>query len=470
MYDHTKQFRCELIRGKSQREMDNMLPTYANIINEICPCKASDFPRLFDTALSEYLPNLKLKTLANHRTETAGKLFGMYFEKDNIIYIAERTSKFLEDNDQPAFFKDFCYKMQFPNGMSKPQTIREQINNNINIRPCSYVLKTMLLADEAHLVLSKEDIGYYILNALDVLQNKAMPDEVIAQIAKDKAVSKERKIKTPGKKRPYDYQHIIEQLNYLELANLIISENDNTVHINNNEKNAVEFMAKYYNAKPMFDVYAFDLSIKEGRLKFEIQWGIEFALVGDRDNIFKTSAEALGIPIITEEETAVDTEGLDKAQIGEEGERYVFNYEKKRVKGFNKRLASKVVYLGKIQGLGYDIQSVVALPLVQNPEFAKYIEVKTTKRVTAPDINDVNWEDTVYITKNEMDAACQHKEYYSIYRVYFCRNGVVVYVIDDVYSKKETGTIRVTPTMFRIDFSSKAVSATIPALTRGQNV
>jgi hypothetical protein len=469
MYDHTKQFRCEIIRGKSQREIDNMLPTYANIISEVCPCNAADFPRLFDTMLRDYLPGLQPKTLANHRTETAGKLFGMYFEKDNVIYTSERTSKFLEDHDQPAFFKDFCYKMQFPNGMEKPQTIHNNIKNHINIRPYSFVLKVMMLADEARLNLSKKDVGYYILNALDVLQSKATPDLVIAQIVKDKASSIERKIKTPGKKASYDYQHINEQLKYLELANLIIAENDNTIHLNKNEKSAIEFIAKNYNAKPMFDVYVHDLSTKEGRKKFKTQWGIEFALVGDKDNIFKTSTEALDIPTQTEQETSVDTDALDKTQIGEEGERYVFNYEKKRVKGFNKRLLSKVVYLGKIQGLGYDIQSVVALPCVENPEFAKYIEVKTTKRVTAPDLKDTDWEDTVYITKNEMDAACQHQGFYSIYRVYFCRKEVVVYVINDIYNKKEAGTIRVTPTMFRIDFSSKAVSETIPTAGRGQN-
>jgi hypothetical protein len=470
MYDHRKQFRCELIRGKSQREIDNMLSTYAHIISEICPCSTDKFPDSFDRVLSEYLPGLMPKTLANHRTETAGKLFGMYFEKDSIIYASGRTSKFLEDHDQPAFFKDFCFKMQFPNGMSKIQTVQEHIDNKINIRPYSFILKVMLLAEEARLTLTKKDIGYYILNALDVLQGSAAPDEVICQIVKDKNASIERKIKTLGKGASYDYQHINEQLNYLELANLVIIEDDFTVHLNNSEMGAIEFIAKYYNARPIFDVYSFDLSTKAGRKKFEIQWGIEFALVGDRDNIFRTSTEALGIPEPAGEETVIDTEGLDKTQIGEEGERYVYNYEKKRVKGFNKRLAGKVLYLGKIQGLGFDIQSVVALPLVQNPEFVKYIEVKTTKRVTAPDLTDVNWEDTVYITKNEMDAACQHKEFYSIYRVYFCRKEVVVYVIDDVYNKKEAGAIRVTPTTFRIDFSSQAVSETIPSAGGGQNV
>lgn len=470
MYDHTKQFRCEMIRGKSQKEIDNMLSIYANIINDICPCKVSDFSFRFDEKLNEYLPDIKPKTLANHRTEIAGKLFGMYFEKNDIIYISNRTTKFLEDNDQPAFFKDFCYKMQFPNGMSKPQTIQEHINKQIKIRSYSFILKVMLLADEAHLILTKKDIGYYILNALDVLNGNATPDEVIAQITKDKAKGIERLIKTQGKASSFDYQHINEQLNYLELANLIIIESDYTIWLNKNEKRAIDYIAKNYNSPLIFNLYSFDLSSKANRKKMQIQWGIEFALVGDRENIFKTTVEALNVPAKLENETVIDTEGLDKTQIGEEGEYFVFNHEKNRVKGFNKRLLSKVVYLGKIQGLGYDIQSVIALPCVQNPEFAKYIEVKTTKRVTPPDLDDTNWEDTVYITKNEMDAACQHKEYYYIYRVYFCRKGVIVYIIDDIYNKKENGKIRVTPTTFRLDFSSKAVSETISAITGGNNV
>lgn len=30
MYDHTRQYRCTIIRGKSQKEMDDFLPAYAN--------------------------------------------------------------------------------------------------------------------------------------------------------------------------------------------------------------------------------------------------------------------------------------------------------------------------------------------------------------------------------------------------------------------------------------------------------
>lgn len=35
MYDHFKQFRCPIIRGKSQREIDDMLPLYAQIIKRL---------------------------------------------------------------------------------------------------------------------------------------------------------------------------------------------------------------------------------------------------------------------------------------------------------------------------------------------------------------------------------------------------------------------------------------------------
>lgn len=122
MYDCTRQYRCTIIRGKSQKEMDDLLPAYAKVIDEICPCDANEFEKMFNDAFMRFLPAEERvkKTLDNHRTEISGKLFGMYyFSKDGKVYEAERTQKYLEDNDQPAFFKDICYKMQFPNGTQK---------------------------------------------------------------------------------------------------------------------------------------------------------------------------------------------------------------------------------------------------------------------------------------------------------------------------------------------------------------
>ena len=75
MYDHSKQYRCTIIRGKSQKEMDDFLPAYAKVIDEICPCDASDFETLFNNAFMRYLPESERikKTLDNHRTEISGK-------------------------------------------------------------------------------------------------------------------------------------------------------------------------------------------------------------------------------------------------------------------------------------------------------------------------------------------------------------------------------------------------------------
>lgn len=52
----------------------------------------------------------------------SGSLFGMHYEVDGMVYSSERN-KILEDNDQPAFFKDWLLKMQFPNGMQNHKLI-----------------------------------------------------------------------------------------------------------------------------------------------------------------------------------------------------------------------------------------------------------------------------------------------------------------------------------------------------------
>lgn len=81
MYDNTKQYRCTIVRGKSKNEIDNLLPAYAKVINEICPCAKDDFPLLFNKNFEIFLEKKEIsnevnkkKTLDNHRTEIAGKL------------------------------------------------------------------------------------------------------------------------------------------------------------------------------------------------------------------------------------------------------------------------------------------------------------------------------------------------------------------------------------------------------------
>ena len=471
MYNHEHQYRCIIIRGKNKKDIDDLLPAYALIISDICPCKKEIFEEQFNERLKKYLPLDKQtnKTLNNHRTEIAGKLFGMYYtvyqENSVMVYSSERTLKFLEDNDQPAFFKDVCYKMQFPNGMSKTNTVRELMNKQISVRQYCYLLKVLLLAKYANITLTKNDIGYYILNNLDVLQRKAAPAEVIEQIVKDKKNGIERKVHIESNNLSFDVQHINEQINYLELANLVIV-NDKEVSINPNEMETIELFADEYNSEPLFNCYSYNFDTIEGRKEFLQDWNKYFATLSAISDKFATSARALTItPDITSADKKKSTTD-NKVELGDEGEEFIFEYEKKRVASFNARLVNKVIALGKQKGLGYDIQSVVAEP-GEKSEYVKYIEVKSTKRVTAPDIDSTTWFDTLNITRNEYIAAQQHGDYYAIYRVYFTRDGVTVYVMNNLRKKYEDGKIEITPLTYRVDFSSLSVDTVLDTSVGG---
>ena len=471
MYDHTRQYRCTIIRGKSQEEMDDLLPAYAKVIVEICPCLEEDFEELFNNAFMKYLPESQRvkKTLDNHRTEISGKLFGMYYlASDGRMYVSERTQKFLEDNDQPAFFKDICYKMQFPNGTQKTTpTVVKRVADGIRIRPNAFLLKLLLIARTAKVDITKREIGYYVLNSLDVLQGQSNPNEVLKAITQDQKAGIERTINVPGKASSYKWQHINEQMNYLELANLIRFTDDKRVVLNPNEMNTIELFAADCEKAPEFDVYSYDLRTIDGRKRFQLDWDEYFAHISKYAGQFGTSAASLIANTDDIAEVPVETPkpGINLTEFGDEGEQIVFELEKKRVAAFNQRLAKKVLSLGKTKGLGYDIQSVVAEP-GDRSEFVKYIEVKSTKRLTCPDINDGLWVDTLNITRNEWVAAQQHKEFYSIFRVYFTREGISIFILTNPIQKYNEGKLQATPMTYRVDFNNSAVDAEATGLQR----
>lgn len=465
MYDHTKQYRCTIIRGKSKKEMDDLLPAYALVINEICPCAQEDFEQLFNNAFQKFLAESDRikKTLDNHRTEISGKLFGMYYFADNgMVYETERTKKYLEDSDQPAFFKDICYKMQFPNGMQKVSTtVAQRVEDEICVRPFAFILKLLQLAKSAKIEITKKVLGYYVLNSLDVLRGKATPYEVLEVIAKDIKDGVERDIRVPGKASSFTHQHINEQLNYLELANLIRITDDKRVFLNPNESDTIDLFTQDYDAKPMFDVYSYNLGDIEVRKEFQLDWDAYYGRLSAYADKFSTSSAALTVTEEPEPDKKPEKKsGVNLTEFGDEGEALVYEYEKKRVAAYNAHLANKVLSLGKTRGLGYDIQSVIAEP-GEMDEFVKYIEVKSTKRYTCPDPSDSMWIDTLNITRNEWVAAQQHGAFYSIFRVYFTSQGVSMFILSNVAQKLADGRMKTTPLTYRLDFSNTSVDAEV---------
>jgi hypothetical protein len=248
MFNPDIQYRCTIIRGKAQKELDNLLPAYANIIVEICPCTKEDFDIRFNDELSKIiyqstfdkLNDKKKKTIRNHITEIAGKLFGLYYLNSGFIYDTESNKKLLEDNDQPAFFKNLCLNFQFPNGTQKIQTIIERIENNIKFKPFHFVLALVSLAKQKNTILTKDEIGYYVLNSKQVLQGLINIEEVLKEILKDRSNNTSKKLKVTS----FNTQHIREQLNLLELANLILIE-ENLIILNQAEIKTIDFFISY---------------------------------------------------------------------------------------------------------------------------------------------------------------------------------------------------------------------------------
>ena len=463
MYDHTKQLKCAIIRARAISEVDNLLPKYASVIDNLCPCTKEEFEKEFNEAFREYAvskardksneKSIK-KTLDNHRTEVSGSLFGMHYEVDGMVYSSDRNRKFLSDNDQPAFFKDWLIKMQFPNGMQKSQTYMRMIDKRLNCHPYSLLLRVLEYARRNEIVLLKQELGYYILNSADVLMGKATANEVFDIIMNDKRRGiPPRKIIIPEGESTSYAQHVGDQLQYLQLANLI-SIQGQEVRINHHEMKAINKFIDLLDKPLDFDVYSYDLTDVEKRKQFETDWAVYYGKLSAEVDSLSTSVESLLLPL--EEEPKKEKKHSNKVELGDEGENYVLGYEKKRVSAFNSRLTNKVLGLGKTKGLGYDIQSVIAEE-GEFAEFVKYIEVKSTKRVTAPDLKDDMWIDTINITRNEWIAAMQHKDFYSIYRVYFIRGGVVMYIIKNPYQKKMDKVIDVVPLTYRVDFRNNSV-------------
>jgi hypothetical protein len=282
------------------------------------------------------------------------------------------------------------------------------------------------------------------------LRCEASPAEVVTQISLDRTNNIERRITVSGKASSYNYQHINEQLNLLVLANVITFDGQNII-LNTKEMPYIESMSNKYNLPPIFDYYRYDMSILDERKQADVAWGKYFSKLSDLEiNTLTTSTEALGsinMPNLPHGQT------IDTVALGDDGEEYVYQMERARIEPQYPRLLNKLKKLGKTKGLGYDILSVYGV--TPNPDFAKYIEVKSTKRVTPP---PDSFTDTINLTRNEWTAAQQHAQHFYIYRVYFCQNEIKVFIIENPYEKNEQGIVYAVPLIYRMDFNETSGS------------
>lgn len=465
MYNPANQYRCTIIRGKSQSDLEDLLPLYANMVHKYCPCQEVTFKQscrkdlskaLFQTSAYDTLSNSNKKTVDNHLTEIAGTLLGLYFpsEENGIKYINESEScRYLQEfNDFPTFFKNLCLNFQFPNGAKWIQHIKEDLDHNIKIKPFCFVVSLLYYAQsqESKKLLTKQEIGYYVLNSLDVLQGKINPRQVYDRIMADR----ENDIKREKLSGSYQWQHIKEQFNLLELANVV--ESDATyIWLNKHERQAVQLFLKEINNFG-FDFSSFNFDDKDSREDYMMTWKAYYGTFRMELLSLSTSFDTDIVIVGKEEQKAAGSAIKSTVDLGDAGEALVFRLEQERVRSYKQRLVNKVILLGKTKGLGYDIASIEADEMPNSPERARFIEVKTTKRITEPSF-DHAWSDSVNITAKEWVAAEQFGQHYNIYRVYFTKTRTIVIRIQNPFKKNEENLIEVFPTIYQMNFDSSVI-------------
>lgn len=460
MFDPTKQYRCTIIRGKSQSEMEDLLPAYANMVHTFCPCTKDEFDIrcnkrlsqiLFQNSDYDSLPDRNKKTVRNHLTEIAGSLLGLFFENaDGIIYESPSCAFLLEKNDFPAFFRNLCLNFQFPNGTQKIQTVMERIDAGIRLKPFCYIVALLDYARKqpTNILLTKQEIGYYVLNSLEVLQGKVTCQEVYDRIMSDRA-NKVRRERLSGS---HSWQHIKEQFNLLDLADLTKSDAE-YIWLNANQDPAIRLFIKELD-QPYFEVSGFDLTTREGKIEFYSEWGEYYGRMNPEAARLETNFTSDSTQKQVRQKGAV---GITTSELGDKGEALVYRLECERIKAYKERLLNKVLLLGKTKGLGYDISSLEADENPSKPEFARYIEVKSTTRVSVPSFDSI-WSDSLNLTTKEWVAAEQYGSYYNIYRVYFTRTKTIVVRIQNPFELAKSEKIEVFPTIYQMNFGADVIT------------
>lgn len=448
------QLRCDFIRGKSLSNMEDYLSVYVNILSEICPIAEDLFADAFDNRFAHAFristdDNSEMKKVKNHRTENVTKILGLVYKYNGIVYLSKRTEKYIKDNDQPALFKSVCFQFQQPNGSQTINAFIEKTTQGINFRPFHFIIKLLKIAYEDDIRLTKDDLFYYVLNCKQTLQGRVAPEVVYAKILQERAEGKHRKVALV-RNQAWTTQHLREQLDYLSLANLIRMDKY-SVYLNMREIKAIKIFEEELSKPLRFNYLTYDTRRPGIFDIIENDWLYYMGVSEGIDlSVFNTTATSFDSHIEENEEDH-QNQGESTVELGDRGEAFVMNYEKKIVGEFNKRLVNKVNYLGNVRGLGYDITSIEAnrADCREDREKIRYIEVKTTARVTPP---NPDFQDSINLTRNEWVAAEQQKEHFYIYRLYFTNKGPYLYIIKNPCQKNEDGSIYVTPTAYHMEY------------------
>ena len=429
-----KYFRCAfIVRGRGQDKIDELLPEWARIVSKHSSKTEKEFNKRVDQELVRLAGGVIGKTAANYRTETLGKILGLYYTTpDGKAIISKRATRLLNNNDQFQFFKDLVCKMQVPSGISK--NAQKFIKKKISFMPASFILSCLQEAERQGLeYLSKQEIFWFILSNIEVLQGHIAPPTVIKMVKMGRKKWKYKKYLEGSK----ETQHANEMINLLKYANLVkVFGKKGNVSLNQNEKEDINTIVKYGQHGLGFQAYEYSLENPGDFKKYEQEWEKYFSMpCFHYDKQFATDFEKnFGkvelIPF--EGEPHDELPDISTKEIGDTGERYVFNCERKKVFKSMPGEHRRVHLLSYIKGIGFDVQSV-RVDCGPDKDDYLYIEVKTTPRATKPS----NLCHSATLTENEFKAARQHGDNYFIFKVYLTPEGTYIFKLKNPFRSRD---------------------------------
>ena len=412
------QRRTVIIRGRGQTEMDTLLPIFGSLVERNTPLPEPDFDDAMIKSIEAVFPGLTNKTHRNYLTEIIGQLFSMYYVENGLVEIAPLTLKLIEDGDQPAFFKVLVSRLQFPNPSAKKNKYDEEVEDNLCIKPLVLVLDLLKVAHSHQDRISFSELAYFVLNSLEALQGKLSGADIYSIILRARAA----KVLIPSFQGSAASQHIREALNLLILANLIRTDSI-TYWVNQLESDAINEICKNASNVELFPLR----NSFENHEEYQQAWKKYLTDLSSAPiTIFETQILTLGA--VSPQRLVAGKPRRRANDIGREGELLVLDLENLALESAfpNKGLVAKD-YTAK-RGIGFDIESIFHNEPSLNGGLHR-IEVKSTVRVTKPDLRGSTTPDGFTLTRSEKQAIETYQETFSIYRVYIFAGGYSMHIL-----------------------------------------
>lgn len=436
-------FRIHHVRPRFKGDIENVLIYMATAAAGISMQPENDFSDQMNSAIRQYPGNeiRKLKTINNWRTEISS-LFGFYIVENGFTRPGLRAVELAESGDLVKAFKVFLYSFQYPGAHIKAHEVLKQIKAGIHFKPVQYILQVLDTAEEEtgkRIGLTKEEVCHCIFNDLRCTAGLETSADTWHRIEHNRSTGEE-----------YDstgdvIRYAGDIIDYMEIANLIVSYDGKVYYKNALENEAV---IKFIKSAEWFDGYDDMISKKSGTLA-EIQalsadW-YRFVNRDISDTDFSTNILAF-ISSNPEEyrelqktsaeiyRNLLDQDDINTKDIGDMGETLVHSHECQYVKlGGRSDLIHLIKRIPTQFAAGYDIQSV------ELDERKRYIEVKTT--ISSKPLNF----NKIHMTTNEWNTATSLNDRYYIYRLMISKQDRKLFVIQNPVGLYKQNVIKMVP-------------------------